>query len=136
MKRFTQLFVIALLAISFSSVKAGNYRIDDKALDEAFATANPISFEEMSVAAMPGLADLNSPAFAYDKDPLVAILLDVFVGYLGIHRFYLGTEPLTGIAYILTGGGCGIVWLIDLVVLATNYDDISPYIDNPRFFMW
>jgi TM2 domain-containing membrane protein YozV len=71
------------------------------------------------------------------KDPVVAILLDFFLGGLGVHRFYLGTKPLTGIGYILTCGGIfGIVPLIDFIVLIIDHDDISPYIDNPKFFMW
>lgn len=136
MKRFIQLLTIALFTITFTNVNAANYQIDDKALDQVFASAQSISITEMGATTLPGLADITSPAISYDRDPLVAILLDAFIGYLGVHRFYLGTEPLTGIAYILTGGGCGVVWLVDLIVLAVNYDDISPYIDNPRFFMW
>jgi len=136
-KRFIQLSIIALLTVTFTSVNAGNYQVDDNALDQIFATAQTISITDMGTATMPGVADFSSPANAYDKDPLIAILLDIFVGPLGVHRFYLGTEPLTGIAYILTCGGIfGLVPLVDLIILAVNFDDISPYIDNPRFFMW
>jgi len=72
-----------------------------------------------------------------EKSAPVALLLDFFLGGLGVHRFYLGTEVLTGVGYILTCGGIfGIVPLIDFVMLIINFDDISPYIDNPRFFMW
>lgn len=137
MKRLLQIFVIALFTLVFSTARAGSYQIDDKTLDQIFASAQTVSISELGDTFMPGVSDMNSPAFAQDKDPLVAILLDLFLGGIGIHRFYLGTEPLTGIAYFLTCGGIfGIVPLIDLVVLAINYDDISPYIDNPKFFMW
>ena len=102
-----------------------------------FATAQSFSLTESFEASVPFMADLNNPAFVGEKDPLVALLLDIFVGGLGIHRLYLGTETLTWVGYILTCGGIfGIVPLVDLIVLAVNYDDISPYIDNPRFFMW
>jgi len=53
------------------------------------------------------------------KDWLVALLLSIFLGYLGIDRFYLGYIGL-GILKLLTGGGCGIWWLIDLILIATN----------------
>ena len=135
-RRLFQILTIALFTFAFTAVNAANYRIDDKALDQVFASAQTVSLSEIGASSIPGVGDIISPALAGDKDPLVAILLDIFVGPLGIHRFYLGTAPLTGIAYILTGGGCGVVWLIDLVVLVMNYDDISPYIDNPKFFMW
>ena len=137
MKRLIQLFFIVLFTVTLTTVKAANYKIDDGALDQTFAAAHSVSISELGAAILPGAADMTTPAFARDKDPLVAIVLDIFVGYLGIHRFYLGTEPLTGIGYILTCGGIfGIVPLVDLIVLAVNYDDISPYVDNPRFFMW
>lgn len=89
-----------------------------------------------------GLTELPAgfPAMAVaskDKDVVVALLLDFFLGGLGIHRFYLGTKTMTGIGYILTCGGIfGIVPLIDFIVLIIDNDDISPYIDNPKFFMW
>ncbi len=137
MKRLTQLLLSVLLTVAFTSANAGNYHIDDQALDEVFAAAQAVSITEIGAPALPGTGVLPSLAFAEEKDPMIAILLDLFLGVIGVHRFYLGTETLTGLAYFLTCGGIfGIVPLIDLVVLAINYDDISPYIDNPRFFMW
>ena len=53
------------------------------------------------------------------KSQLVALLLCIFVGGLGIHRFYLG-YIWQGIVQLLTGGGCGIWWLIDLIRLITG----------------
>lgn len=50
---------------------------------------------------------------------LVAVLLSVFVGSLGVDRFYMGLIG-TGILKLLTLGGCGIWWLIDLILIATN----------------
>lgn len=47
------------------------------------------------------------------KDPLVALLLSIFTGSLGVDRFYLG-DIGQGIGKLLTGGGCGIWWFIDL----------------------
>jgi TM2 domain-containing membrane protein YozV len=136
-KQLILLLFTTLLIISSSSVKAGNYQIDDKSLDQIFASAQTVNLSDLSDNLMPLAADANSTALTGAKDPLVAILLDLFAGTLGIHRFYLGTEPLTGIAYLLTCGGIfGIVPLVDLVVLVINYDDISPYVDNPKFFMW
>lgn len=50
---------------------------------------------------------------------LVALLLSIFVGSLGVDRFYMGLIG-TGILKLLTFGGCGIWWLIDLILIATN----------------
>ena len=47
-----------------------------------------------------------------NKSLVVAVLLWLFLGLLGIHRFYLG-HVFIGILYLLTGGLCGIGWVID-----------------------
>jgi TM2 domain-containing membrane protein YozV len=44
-------------------------------------------------------------------------LLSLFLGTLGIDRFYLGYTGL-GIAKLLTLGGCGIWALIDFIMIA------------------
>lgn len=53
------------------------------------------------------------------KNKLTAILLSVFVGGLGIDRFYLGYTGL-GVVKLLTCGGFGIWALIDLVMICTG----------------
>ncbi len=57
------------------------------------------------------------------KSQLVALLLVIFVGGLGIHRFYLGYTTI-GIIQLLTLGGCGIWALIDLIRIVTG--DLLP----------
>ncbi len=57
------------------------------------------------------------------KSQLVALLLVIFVGVLGIHRFYLG-YPIAGIIQLLTLGGFGIWALIDLIMIITG--DLKP----------
>ena len=60
------------------------------------------------------------------KDPLLSILLSIFIGSLGVDRFYIGDVGL-GIGKLLTGGGCGIWWLIDifLIVDATKQKNLE-----------
>jgi len=54
-----------------------------------------------------------------EKSWLAALLLCLFVGGLGVHRFYVGKVG-TGILFLLTGGWCGLGWLIDLIMIATG----------------
>ena len=66
---------------------------------------------------IPPYADMQGNGWNYgvsDKDQIVALLLCIFVGGLGIHRFYVGKIG-TGILYLFTGGLFGIGWLVDLI---------------------
>ena len=53
------------------------------------------------------------------KSKVVALVLSIFLGELGIDRFYLGYIG-TGILKLITCGGFGIWWLIDLIMIATG----------------
>ena len=50
-----------------------------------------------------------------DKSRIVAALLCFFLGYLGIHRFYVGKIG-TGVLWLLTAGIFGIGAFVDFIV--------------------
>ena len=54
-----------------------------------------------------------------DKNWLATLLLCLFLGGIGVHRFYVGKVG-TGILQLITLGGCGIWSLIDFVMIITG----------------
>ena len=59
----------------------------------------------------------NCPGMKERVARLIALLLCVFVGGLGIHRFYVGKIG-TGVLWLLTAGCFGIGALVDLIMIA------------------
>lgn len=58
-----------------------------------------------------------------NKSAVTALLLCIFFGSLGLHRFYVG-KVKTGILMLLTGGGLGIWTLVDIIQIACcNFTD-------------
>ena len=57
-----------------------------------------------------------------DIDYSVAWLLNTFLGYLGVHRMYMG-KWFTGILYLFTVGLFGIGWLYDFCTLNRQIDE-------------
>ncbi|MEN9752026.1 MAG: hypothetical protein RLZZ600_1073 [Actinomycetota bacterium] len=56
---------------------------------------------------------------------LLLCLLLPLVGVFGVHRFYVGKVG-TGILMLLTAGGLGIWWIIDIILIATmQFRDIQ-----------
>ena len=62
------------------------------------------------------------------KDPVILLVVSIFLGYLGIDRFLLGDISM-GILKLLTGGCCGVLTIIDWITIMgktkeKNFEDL------------
>jgi TM2 domain-containing membrane protein YozV len=61
---------------------------------------------------------MNTSEFS-PRSRLVALLFCILLGWIGVHRFYVGKIG-TGILMVVTIGGLGIWTLIDLILIAVG----------------
>lgn len=143
MKKLLFLSFICLSSVCSFAATGSQYVIDDQKVEQLFTNSVDASLSLLSdnnnLLASSSQFDFSKGAKfrSSDKSFVAALLLDFFLGGLGIHRLYMGTATMTWIGYILTCGGIfGIVPFVDLIVLIVHNDDISEYVDNTKFFMW
>ena len=67
-------------------------------------------------------SDFTTRFNAQARNPVVIFGLSAFLGYFGIDRFMLG-QVLLGILKLITGGGFGLWYLIDLFLVAGTARD-------------
>ncbi len=53
------------------------------------------------------------------KSRMYALLLCIFLGWAGGHRYYVNKIG-TGISMLFTGGGMGVWWFVDLILISVG----------------
>lgn len=51
---------------------------------------------------------------------ILTLIMSILFGSLGVDRFIMGKVG-TGILKLITFGGCGIWWLVDLILIACKH---------------
>jgi len=59
--------------------------------------------------------DMGNPRSWY-----AALFLSIFLGYLGIDRFYIG-RTRSAVVKLITLGALGVWWLSDIILIASEY---------------
>jgi len=76
--------------------------------------------EEKKTEAAPAVAPVQTTTGTKKVNWVLTLVLSILVGWLGVDHFVMGQVGL-GILKLITGGGCGIWWLIDVILIATKH---------------
>lgn len=85
----------------------------DPASPEPVQASQPVQQPNITV----NVTGSNYTTMTSDKKKGTALILCIFLGWLGIHRFYVG-KLWTGILYLVTGGLFTIGWIVDIFRIA------------------
>lgn len=87
---------------------------------------------------LPELSDYELQVLSgtYFRDPTMMLVLSILVGELGVDRFLLGDTGL-GVLKLITAGGLGIWWLIDIFTVDRrtkeyNFKQFNEALQNAR----
>ena len=124
--------VIASLLAVAAVANAAEYSLDDASIDALFT-------EAVVEAPATTMAPINAAIGDATTTNVVALVVDyIGLGFFGIHRLILGTNPLNCLWYFLTMGGIfGVLPLVDGIMLIVDLiQGGANYIDNSKFIMW
>jgi hypothetical protein len=109
--------LVALMMVTFSATFA-SFPVERTQVTTTANTTTQLATDDAPTE------ELSSPAVIYGgKSQLIALLLCIFLGWIGIHRFYLGYLWI-GIIQLLTAGLLGIWTIIDLIRIIIG--DLQP----------
>ncbi|XP_054259070.1 TM2 domain-containing protein CG11103 isoform X2 [Macrosteles quadrilineatus] len=102
--------------LGYGCLKFGNYRYED------------VERAKVTCGALPGIECHGPRSFLKEGFPCVkykghyfvtTLMYSILLGFLGMDRFCLG-QTGTAVGKLLTLGGVGIWWVVDVILLVTN----------------
>jgi len=134
MKKLTLIFALALGSVTLN---ANNYRLDEEQLEQTFAKATEVSFEQMFTSHI----DLqNSTLMTSGADSQTRggfLLRSFFCGFIALHRYYMGTsrKAMWAMYFCIPVVG-GINNLVDFCWSVIDGSAYQKYANNDKYIVW
>ena len=128
------LLIVLCCWLSLTQVQGKTDSISDKAIVNAIGR----EANDLMLQGLPSLHFQIGKDSTKSKSKVIAAILSFPYpfGMLGLHRIYLGANPIIPILYFVTFGGLlGIVPFIDMMVLILS-KDTKPFYKNSKILMW
>ncbi|MDA3882512.1 MAG: TM2 domain-containing protein [Bacteroidales bacterium] len=117
MKNLKRLSLVLILGAITGSVAFASfpYSKDAKTDKTEVVQADSIVLEETTIE-----KENISSSQSMDEEMIITLVLWFFLGLLAAHRWYKGKPVIWNILFILTAGGFGIWWIVDLINILTD----------------
>jgi len=145
MKKMMPLMAVLLIFASLSEAITSNYKINDEEIDVLFELATDVTgnlvadFHNANPKILSNVFDIKKELGENTQLTAGIIAAVQWVTGIGwiipIHRIILGSSCGTYVLYCVTLSGCGILLVVDAILLLINSEG-NQYIDNPSFIMW
>lgn len=112
------IFLISGISYASFPVKKEDVKIETVSSPSEDNKQNEKVVKQLTKKVDKKLATPNAPKV--DEDFIITLLLFLFLGGLAAHRWYKGKPVGWNILFILTGGGCGIWAIVDLINILTK----------------
>lgn len=120
MKKFNLLLSFFLLigTCVYASFPVKTKGVDNQTIEKIFKkdfVKDHVQISKSKLNKIKQAVKENSATPKGGNDKMILILLWVFLGFFAAHRWYAGKPLGWNILFILTGGGCGVWAIIDLI---------------------
>ena len=141
------LSIVAFFIIKSNTANATTYKLNDTKIDQLFSSSTELILNESNETNIGDsfgflLGENLKPAEDNKQKVAGAIAIASVVLAVGfifpIHRFVIGTggESFKIFAlYCITFGGCGVITLVDGIILVLD-ETGTKYLNNNKFIMW
>jgi hypothetical protein len=135
MKKLSLVIAMALGSIAFAS--ANNYRLNEENLEQAFASATEVTFDQMYAGQLDLSAAYSGTAASDNPTRGGYLVRAFFCGGFALHRYYMGTSRggMWAMYFCIPIVG-GVNACVDFWWAVFDADAYMKYKNNDKYIVW